>query len=1573
MEEEQKGSEAGRFRSKHFVSSEPCEGGFSCGDNAASADNLEVVGCSKVVNEPHSDSRSPNQVSAGFKDHLQNSHSVPVFDPSDSPISFLTLLQSVLDQSSASHIGLNHFIRQSLQPVQSRFVHNAPRGVDLWPCPMPLWSWTGSVHPSPQRRQRRKFLKVKSSLLQQVIGVLNWECLGHPTVPPPEACAGFGFSDEQFDMIARLDRLIDHFLQAGPLSAHDLGRSGEKFNRMIRASKELPEFREVDLYELTRDIANSLSPYSKQKWEGGSTHDDVSNHTSSVDLGSTCVLPTSVAKPVIASRIKWEHSPKFDPLPFLEDPIVKAAFIDPKNVKLPESEWPHQPKGKVHCSRQELLALAAKWDSKGACKIFRKDQISFDEAVGIFAVPKDETYDRLILNPQTANSRLQKFSHYTRELAPGSMFALIWLQEGQCFRVSADDLAEMYYTFQVPEARAKRNSIGTLFSASELSHLSCYDPAQHYGPCVISLAALAMGDSWAVEFAQQSHHNVLRILGGSMLEHQRVAYRKPFPRSAFLEWLSIDDHIGVQVLSKSQLRSQAPLRDSQVFSKAEVAYQTVGLVQHPKKKQRGVTSGIFLGAELDGVAGFVSAPRHRIGVLMLVTVMLARKGTASPRLLSSVIGCWIHVLMFRRPVMSVLSHSFSDGKGIPQDQIFQLSRETRNELYALGSLGPLCIVDLRVQVAPRVFCTDASPGGAGICECPEDTHVVAELWRHSEQRGYYTQLINPSAEVLSGLNEEFEETNLPDFKQEPVDTSFHVPAPLMEGIVYDCLELFRGEGNWSAAHEHLGFRVHPGIDIKGTGLRFADMMDDSIFHQLLQLALRGVVADWHAGPPCWTYGTLRRPRIRSKAFPAGFNIRDPLTREQTILALRTAFITHIVMWTGRWFSVEQPGSSVMFHLDIYKRLVERGALITRMCFCAFGSPFMKPSKWLHNKPWLLSLEQPCRCTGKSPHFVIEGSFTRASVVLFEKMCKPSVFDVYGRMPEVGEAVSAYSASYPKSLCRRMASGHQQARSDTLTVVPVSAHIRSLNRVGVQPEIPSSVARESLAAGRPFHEDPEWIEELSDCLPFKELCRYKFRKGGHINVLECRVHKTWLKHCAKRYPNSRILALLDSRVTLGATSKGRSSSKALCRVLQGSLGYILGGGLYPGGLHICSAKNRSDGPSRNRPVPPKSKEAPDWLVALRSGDHSKFDKVVMSSRFTKLEARWLRFLLLLGGDIERNPGPVRSAAARGPRGPLDLTVGFKPVTSKRMNSCVADFAVWLRRELNLEIDAIVWDVQAAPLALRAYGMWLFASGAARYRLVYTLTGIQDGYPHLRPFLAPAWQVDRKWQQHEPGACRPVLSEPIMKAICSVAILWSWHRWLAVTLLGFLGMLHPAEFVTLKRSDILLPRDTLVDKAVMYVFIRSPKTSRFARRQHCKIDDPLAVKFIDFLIGERDSNELVFPAGPTAYRRRWNAILGKLGIPYLQQHDGCTPAVLRGSGATHMFLCTEDIPRVQWRGRWAQAKTLEFYIQEAAAQSMLARLAPEAFSQVKFFSQFAASLIASFCSVDSQSTEEADVVI
>ena len=815
-------------------------------------------------------------------------------------------------------------------------------------------------------------MKLRASLVQSIVVILNWECLGHITEPPDKARSGVSFSDAQWDMIERLERLVDYFLQPGDLTSGSLGRSAEKFSSLLQASQELPGYREVDLYEFVSHVASELDPYGTSASSDipGDPHDSNNDGKNPLETCSqeTKCKPSSVARPVIADRIKWEHSPAFDPVPFFEDQIVRDAFIDPARVKTPESSWVPKRRAKVHCSRQELLSLASKWDQKGACRIFRVDEVQWDECVGLFAVPKDEQFDRLILNPQVANSRMKSFSHYTKELAPGSMFSLIWLPQGNLLRISADDLAEMYYTIKVPEARAKRNSIGCVFSADELQSFNCFDPTKHVGRCVVALNALAMGDSWAVEFAQQSHHNVLRCLAGSMLEHERVAYRKAFPRSSFLEWLSIDDHIGVQVVSDQQFKNQEPLRDTVVFARAEEAYKQVGLVQHPRKKQRGVTSGIFLGAEIDGRLGLVSAPRHRIGALMLCTIVIARKGFTSPRILSSVLGSWIHVLMFRRPILSILSHVFSEGQQVKQDTIFELSREARNELWAVSLLGPVCISDLRVDIAPFIYCTDASPSGGGICVVEESRPVVAELWRHSEQRGYYTQLLNPAATVLSELGLDHVDP-LPEVADPCVlDNVIRVPSPLHEGYVYDTLELFRGEGNWTSAHADLGMTVHGGVDVRGRHVVFADMLDNSVFHQLCSLALRRVVRDWHAGPECKTYGTLRRPRLRSKTQPAGFRLNDPLTREHTLLALRTAFLMHIVVSLGEYFSVEQPGSSVMFHLDVFRRLVHKGCVITVMHFCAFGSPFKKPSKWLHNKPWLLDLNLKCRCSSPSQHF-----------------------------------------------------------------------------------------------------------------------------------------------------------------------------------------------------------------------------------------------------------------------------------------------------------------------------------------------------------------------------------------------------------------------------------------------------------------------------------------------------------------------------------------------------------------------------------------------------------------------------
>ena len=49
-----------------------------------------------------------------------------------------------------------------------------------------------------------------------------------------------------------------------------------------------------------------------------------------------------------------------------------------------------------------------------------------------------------------------------------------------------------------------------------------------------------------------------------------------------------------------------------------------------------------------------------------------------------------------------------------------------------------------------------------------------------------------------------------------------------------------------------------------------------------------------------------------------------------------------------------------------------------------------------------------------------------------------------------------------------------------------------------------------------------------------------------------------------------------------------------------------------------------------------KDPPLWYLELCKGDPHRFDLILCASKVSKLAARWLRLLLLLGGDIERNP-------------------------------------------------------------------------------------------------------------------------------------------------------------------------------------------------------------------------------------------------------------------------------------------------------------------------------------------------
>ena len=105
-----------------------------------------------------------------------------------------------------------------------------------------------------------------------------------------------------------------------------------------------------------------------------------------------------------------------------------------------------------------------------------------------------------------------------------------------------------------------------------------------------------------------------------------------------------------------------------------------------------------------------------------------------------------------------------------------------------------------------------------------------------------------------------------------------------------------------------GLSAHPGWDILDDSAN--DILSDSFMLMLVSLIFARVIRDWHFGLPCVSWGTLRRPRVRSEARPWGFDPSDPFTRYHNRIAVRVCWLMGLGDTMGLYASDEQPGASV---------------------------------------------------------------------------------------------------------------------------------------------------------------------------------------------------------------------------------------------------------------------------------------------------------------------------------------------------------------------------------------------------------------------------------------------------------------------------------------------------------------------------------------------------------------------------------------------------------------------------------------------------------------------------------------
>jgi len=118
----------------------------------------------------------------------------------------------------------------------------------------------------------------------------------------------------------------------------------------------------------------------------------------------------------------------------------------------------------------------------------------------------------------------------------------------------------------------------------------------------------------------------------------------------------------------------------------------------------------------------------------------------------------------------------------------------------------------------------------------------------------------------------------------------------------------------------------------------------------------------------------------------------------------------------------------------------------------------------------------------------------------------------------------------------------------------------------------------------------------------------------------------------------------------------------------------------------------------------------------------------------------------------------------------------------------------------------------------------------------------------------------------------------------------------------------------RDGPTLPSDVLYTCTDAFVFIDTPKTKRFARRQHSRSGDPSIVALLEVVYGKSPREAPLWPFSKHQYRSCWNAILKALGVPFTVAAGGPTPGSLRGSGATDLYINHMGITDIQWLGRW-----------------------------------------------------------
>lgn len=1242
----------------------------------------------------------------------------------------------------------------------------------------------------------------------------------------------------------------------------------------------------------------------------------------------------------------------------------------------------------------EVLQLAKLWDARGLLFIHDVDlqkERKF-ELVRVFNCLKNATCDRQIGDRRGRNAVEMKVAGPSSYLPTGPcLLDLVVDAKSETLSIICTDRRDFYHQFLATTNRTLSNTVGPRLPISFLQDTVAFSDFKsragqkkpdrsvlgdqlgaskrqnfskcHDGYCMASFRSVFQGDHAGVEIATDAHVGLLQSVG-LLREESRIVSGRPFYGEGLCEGLVIDNYFAISKVPRSLLVDSEAVK---CFDAAKAVYDQEAILGSDDKDIRGERHAKIIGASVDASPKcqdrghvLVSAPAEKRLALSWITMQTCQLTHTTDALHLCLVGGWTSVVMYRRPLMSILQKSFQlvdmNLFSAASPKMLKLPRTVATELVLLSVLAPLVVSDIAVGFCSSLFATDASLSKGAIVQSDVGEEITEVLWRSCRTKGGYSKLLDGSQSILSRCM---------DFEETGEQQAEAVGRPL--AFRFDFIEIFAGAATVTAVMASRGYSVGCPIDISFSSE--LDVAQVRVLEWILYLVCNGLLKSLIVEPPCTTFSIMRRPALRSKLFPFGFDLDNPQTSIGTLLGHRAFQIMRACLRHGVTAVLENPWASLIKFLPGWTILANsEHCQVVRCDSCAYGSIHLKSFAFLC--AWADIAPISDRCDGSHEHVQVQGQFTKGSATYVERL----------------------SSALADVMCIGI------KRLETFDkACQVSEHN------GLESQLVNEVALSSAWA----------LESV-----------WEFRVSSHINLLELSAVLRLVHRLVKKGKACRVVVLVDSNVVRCAASKGRSSSRALTRLLCRLAALCLAGGIYLVLGFVPTRLNPADDPTRDC-----SLRTPIVGLDLASWNRSDLFGLAGACKCRRWASNWIRLVLLLLGpsvlsfanpaEYRRSPFPFGLASSFSSVGSdrfgdldFDSTLGFpgegpaaffasnwgpfrfcflvacvvldsshgvliprnagdfhrqllrssrpplqegRPVlgvTNQHREFYIKQFEDWLLSQGLVLEQLLANHISSIDLInelLVKFGRVLYAIGRPYNHYAETINAVAARKPIVRRQLQEAWNLAYAWVRDEPSVHHIALPWQILLAAISLCFTWGWVDLAGMLALSFGALLRVGEFTGAIRRDLLLPVDTGYTNHFALLSLREPKTRFTAARHQCaKLDVPDLLRVVHLAFSRLLPHQKLWPQSGQTLRTRFKQLMSELGVGPSVRLNGKALDLgsLRPGGATWILQVTEDSEFLRRRGRWINSRVMEIYIQEISAFQFLAAVPSNA--QLKIFS-------------------------